>query len=578
VIADRQYQPIEDKHMKNIATIKLLVTALAAAYAGGASALSFESEGGAVKGNLDSTVSVGVGVRAKAPGCDTVIGTNLGGAPGTGTPTGTSAGCLDTLSSYNDQGNLNYKKGQAFTEYVKGTHELLLQFPDDYKFMARVNWIKDFAATHTSGYVSGLGGEPLTPAAKSDLNFKARVLDLWVSKQFDLNGEQARLRVGNQVISWGESLFLPGGINQVNAMDMMRLSQPGTQLKEAMLPAPIASLACGLGHGVNVEAYVQSGWNRNYFPPVGSYWSNSTIGTGADQAINATPGWAMPTTSTPKNSGQYGAAVHYQPDGAQANFGLYAMRYHDKSPVAIDPLALPQYTYLQDRQLYGASVNFPLGNWAIGSELSYRPKDAVPLNPLALAPGTLCPDNKCFVEEQKYQLHVTGLLQLSPGEHGALLKLVGADSGMLLAEAAMVHYPNLQSSYQGLPVASGAWFWGALTANDSLFTSGAVPSVGSKTSWGYNFDFSLTYDGSLISGWQVSPEVYYFQAVKGHTPNAMALFMQGAKSANFIVTFTQNPANWMVGLNYAKFWGGDSVFDQPLRGRDFFGVYVSRNF
>jgi hypothetical protein len=186
------------------------------------------------------------------------------------------------------------------------------------------------------------------------------------------------------------------------------------------------------------------------------------------------------------------------------------------------------------------------------------------------------------VEEQKYQLHLTGLLQLSPSEHGAILKLLGADSGMLLAEAVAVHYPHLQDSYQGLPVASGAWFWGALDANDVLHTpvpfAGNVPSVGTKSSWGYNFDFSLTYDGTLIPGWQVSPEVYYFQAMKGHTPNASALFMEGAKSANFVLTFTQNPAKWVMGLNYAKFWGGDNVFDQPLRDRDFFGAYISRNF
>jgi hypothetical protein len=58
----------------------------------------------------------------------------------------------------------------------------------------------------------------------------------------------------------------------------------------------------------------------------------------------------------------------------------------------------------------------------------------------------------------------------------------------------------------------------------------------------------------------------------------MALFMEGAKSANFIVTFTRNPATWVVGVNYAKFWGGSNVLDQPLRDRDFFGAYVTRNF
>jgi hypothetical protein len=140
----------------------------------------------------------------------------------------------------------------------------------------------------------------------------------------------------------------------------------------------------------------------------------------------------------------------------------------------------------------------------------------------------------------------------------------------------MVRYPNLKSDYQGVPVAAGFWGFGFLDPNDPSF--GTPQSVGTKNSWGYNFDFSWTYDGKIIPGWQVTPEIYYFQAVKGRAPNGMALFMEGAKSANFIVTFTRNPATWVVGVNYAKFWGGSNVLDQPLRDRDFFGAYVTRNF
>ena len=68
------------------------------------------------------------------------------------------------------------------------------------------------------------------------------------------------------------------------------------------------------------------------------------------------------------------------------------------------------------------------------------------------------------------------------------------------------------------------------------------------------------------------------QAVHGRTPNIVGLFMQGAKSANFAVTFVQNASDWKVGVNLAKFWGGSSVLDQPLRSRDFFGLYVTRGF
>ncbi|HEX5394032.1 MAG TPA: DUF1302 domain-containing protein [Rhodocyclaceae bacterium] len=565
---------------------KVLATMVLATLAGGANAFTFES--GDIKGSFDSTITAGVGVRASAPGCNTIIGTNFTG-PAAPTGSGAPAGCLDNASGYNDQGNLNYKKGQAFTSYLKGTHELLLKLPDDYKFMARVNWLQDFAAGHPSGYIGGANttGQAFPGDAKRELEFKARLLDLWVSKEFDIAGQRARWRAGNQVISWGESLFMSGGINQTNAVDIMRLSQPGTQLKEALLPAPIVSVASGAGEGFNIEAYTQLAWNKNYFPPVGSYWSVATIGNGAAAA-------GTPTEKTPRNDGQFGVSLRYKPTDVQANFGLYVMRYHDKSPVlnfaspATPATPAPRFSYLEDRMLYGASVNFPLGNWAIGSELSYRPKDAVTLNANAVNnvnSGACLADGKCYVEEKKYQFHLTGLRQLMPGDDGPLLNLLGADSGLFMIEAAAVHYPKLKSTYQGVPVAAGQWGWGALNANDSWLTNGllagtnaGMSAVGDKTSWGYSLDFSWTYDGTLIPGWQVSPEIFYFEAVKGRTPNAAAMFMEGAKSANYILTFTQNPANWTVALNYATFWGGSSFYDQPFKNRDFYGISVSRNF
>jgi len=149
-----------------------------------------------------------------------------------------------------------------------------------------------------------------------------------------------------------------------------------------------------------------------------------------------------------------------------------------------------------------------------------------------------------------------------------------------MVEAVAIRYPGLQSSYNrtttdGTAVsqlpASGLWTW----TQDGGVT---VYGQGSKNSWGYNFDFSWTYDGTLIPGWQVTPEVYYFQAVKGRTPNFAANFMQGAKSANFIVNFVQNPAKWQFAVNVARFWGGRSSYDQPYADRDFVGAYVSRNF
>lgn len=527
------------------------------AWAGAAQAATFQS--GSISGSFDSTVTAGIGIRAQKQACTLITA----GASGDGAP----AGCLAPTSGLGDQGDLNYDRGDAFTTYLKGTHELLLKLPDDWKFLGRVSWVRDFASTRTNDTVSATnppGVGPLTDPAAQDLRFKARLLDFWVSKEFSLGEERARVRVGNQVISWGESLFLPGGINQTNAQDIMRLSQPGTQLKEVFLPAPIASFAAGLGHGLNFEGYVQTNWNDNYFPPTGSYWSTvNGLGKGY-----AEYGFAR---HEPKNGGQYGASLRWQPEGTSLNVGFYAMRYHDKAPQLSVGNGLA-WVFPEGRTLYGISANFPVGDWSIGTELSYRPKDAVAINPATS--GCSYNGGNCYVDEKKFQWHVTGMLSLTPSEYGGILKaLGGADTATLMAEAVVVRYPHLKSMYGADPVAAGLWGWG-----QEFNAAGTPEPVGTKTSWGYNLDFSWVYDGSVVPGWQVIPEIYYFQAVNGRTPNTAGLFMNGAKSANLTVTFMRNPATWQFAVNYGRFWGGERVFDQPLRDRGFVGAYVSRNF
>jgi len=544
-----------------------------------AQAIDFSND--TVTGNFDSTVSIGVGIRAHTPDCVGIIG-SIGGVPVHASGSDAPAGCTEAYSGYGDQGNLNYRQGQLFTGYVKGTSELLLKFDNDIKFLGRVSWLRDLAADKVSGDISAAGSTSLPGDSGDQLREKIRLLDFWVSKSFNLADERAQIRVGNQVINWGESLFLPGGINQTNAEDLMRLSQPGTQLKEAVLPTKMINFSTGLGGGFSVESYVQLGWEGNYFPPVGSFWSTATVGPGAD-------GDGFPTTKTPRSGGQYGVALRYTPDSISANFGLYALNYHDKSPVMSTSTTSPsgyQYSYLEDRKLLGASVNFPVGNWAIGSELSYRPKDAVSLN--SSAPGlstttvgaqSCLANTHCYVESGKYQLAVTGLLSLTPSDYGGILNFLHADTGTLLSEAVVVRYPGLQSKYQGVPVAAGLWGWGYDNAANLIATGSGTPDgVGTATSYGINFDYSWVYDGTVIKGWQVVPEVYYFDALKGYTPNAMGTFMQGAKSANFVVTFLQNPATWQFAVNYAGFWGGRNILAQPLKDHGYVGMTLTRNF
>lgn len=528
---------------------------------GQAAAFTFETEDG-LRGSFDSTVSVGTGIRVKDPTPGLIASGN----------TGSPAGGLSAVSGLGDQGDLNYKKGQPFTTYLKGSHELVLKPSEDLTFMGRITWLKDVSATNTSGYRSAnapadLPSDNLSYEARKALRVQTRVLDLWVSKSFDLGEQRARLRVGNQVISWGESLFIPGGINATNALDINRLSQPGTQLKEAVLPAPMVSLATGIGPELNFEGYVQAAWNPNFMPPTGGYWSTAD-GLGAGHQAYGL------STVTAKNGGQWGLSLRYQPTNTRLNLGLYALNYHDKAPQFssnINGSGLVGWTYAQNRRLYGVSANFPLGDWAIGTELSYRPRDAVALN--SSVDGCAGNGGNCWVDEKRYQWHLTGIYSQTQSNSKPILDFLGADTGTFMGELVLIRYPGLKSSYNGELVSAGGYNWG-----QQYSASAAQIAAGTRNSSGISLDYSWVYDGKLIKGWQVVPEVAYFRALSGRTPNTAATFMQGASSINLIVSFIQNPATWQFGVNYAAFWGGKTVYDQPLRDRNFVGVYASRNF
>ncbi len=586
----------------------------------GAIAVPFSTE--MFQGSFDSTITAGFGRRTGNQSCD-LIGHATSSC---------SADSVNTAQYSNgDNGNLNYNKGDFFAANIRGTHELLLKLPDGYKFLARGTWLYDFAATQTAR-------SALENDAKTQLARDVRLLDFWVSKDFLIGGQTARLRLGNQVLNWGESVYTAGGINVTNSLDLQKLAIPGTQIKEAVIPAPMISFASSLGNGLSIDSYYQFRWNRNRVPPTGSYFSASDIfdkgreplylntnnyNVGAVDAAyvagsrnlaaihqaqtglvngdfagppNSSLGFPFVGDKTPKNTGQYGLALHFKPEGKALDLGVYYLNYHDKSPVVEEVAATPfRWDFLQNRKLFGVSANFPVGDWALGWELSYRPKDAVALGG-CFTPGAALDANvstvagvNCqqWIDKQKYQMHLTGQLGITPANYASFLNLLGgASSATLTTEAVMIRYPGVSPNARytrtmdGVQVtqapAAGYAFW---TDNSTNATLGYPIAAGAGTanSFGVTADFNWTYDGKLISGWQVTPGVTFSAAVKGDTPTLAAPFLQGAKSANYYLLLTQNSGKWNAGLNYTAYWGGDKV-RQPFGDRDFLGGFLAYNF
>jgi len=100
----------------------------------------------------------------------------------------------------------------------------------DMGVFARVGYVYDFALRDgankcSSDAVCNTSVAPgtmdgLSDSAREEGN-RLRLYDFFVYKDFDISGHAASVRVGKQVINWGESNIAGGGITQsINPVDL----------------------------------------------------------------------------------------------------------------------------------------------------------------------------------------------------------------------------------------------------------------------------------------------------------------------------------------------------------------------
>jgi Protein of unknown function (DUF1302) len=587
--------------------LAIAIAAFGTTFADPAVAAKFELENG-MTGSFDSTISFGFQRRMKSPD-KSIIGNDSGG----NVPTESALGSLingpgmgstanpDFNYTQTDDGDLNYKKGDIVSAVVKGTHELFIKEQGNWSALGRFTWSSDFRADHTQR-------TPLDDEAKDAVKKNVTLLDLWVSKEFRLGDNTGKVKLGNQVISWGEDVFIIGGVNSINALDLRKIHIPGAQVKELFVPAPMVSLATGLGYGFSMEGYYQFRWNKFILDPAGTYWSSADfLGKGGKRGAfiptsvldpnyaGGTPrgtfgdfdpragrtldylansvapglGTIVPVDITsPKNSGQYGFNVRFKPSESETEYAAYYLRYHDKlpfvgfkydpaTPNVINIRAVEQYG--EDRSLFGVSLNTKVGEWAVGAELSYRPRDSVAIDPTVPLSGPYTyfnanfggPDPYVvngFKDEKKWQAHLTGF-RLFPQ---AITTPVGAAEGYVLAEAAITHYPSLDLS-GNVPY---------------LLNNYTLPT---KTSYGYVVELGLTYANIFKSGWTMSPVLDWYHDVKGVSPNTIP-FVEGRKALAINLNFDLHNV-WKANVGYTTFSGGGDL--NMMRDRDVLSASVS---
>jgi Protein of unknown function (DUF1302) len=298
------------------------------------------------------------------------------------------------------------------------------------------------------------------------------------------------------------------------------------------------------------------------------------IGSGIQERTNVVP---FESDRLPPKGKQFGLSMRWKPKGADTEYALYYERYHDKLPFTTlftDPALVTRNVatigyyneYGKDKNLFGASFNTKLGPVAVGGELSYRPRDSVAIDgsvPLA-GPysifgegfGTRRVTVRGYTEEKKIQAHLTALYFTEVNSPmGQMVKALGAAEGTLLAEVAVTRYPSLKIG----------------TVPYLIFPSYESPT---KTSWGYAFEFDLSYPRVWGTDWNLTQVTVFTHDVSGISPNTLP-FVKGRKSLFFGLNF-DNSSVWKVQAGVTAFFGGG--LSNIIRDRDNASISLSYSF
>lgn len=409
-------------------------------------------------GSIDTTISYGASWRVDdydpadvGKAANNPIAFNLPGAAQFGT--------TGRWSNNDDDGDLNYRSaGDLITHNFKVTSEIDISNGNFGAFI-RASAFYDF---------ENADNDLLSDEAQERVGTDVRLTDAYIWGDHEIGEHFLTWRLGQQVVSWGESTFIQGGLNAINPVDVSKLRLAGSELKEAFEGVNMLWGSMDLTDSLSIEGLVLFEWENIIPDPAGTYYAASDIATPGGsyamlgfglypqpvinpdlfstvclqgnltasdtglppQLVGAGCALAIPRGATREadDSGQYGAALRwFAEDWGGSEFGFYYLRYHSRLPmisgaaITSHPLVPPFFAsasywteYPEDLDLFGISFNTTIGTWSLGGEVSYRPDLPLQIDDVEILFGALTPLNPLLAAPvSRYQ---SQLGQFAPGE------------------------------------------------------------------------------------------------------------------------------------------------------------------
>ena len=120
---------------------------------------------------------------------------------------------------------------------------------------------------------------PLSGDADHYVGKYGELQEYYLDASFLVRGMPVHLRVGDQVLNWGESTFLRFGVQSATPLDFVAAFRPASLARDVQIPQGMLWAAANVTEEVAIEGYYQYDWQRGRTPPLGWFFSdNNSLG------------------------------------------------------------------------------------------------------------------------------------------------------------------------------------------------------------------------------------------------------------------------------------------------------------
>lgn len=434
-------------------------------------------------------------------------------------------------------GNKNFDKGDLTANRLAGMLETKLH-------KGRTGLVVTASTFYDDVYSrSSINGNPLHSETKKYNGGYTRLLDTYAYTTVNF-GEQSRatIRVGRQVVNWGESTFFANIAAAQGPFDASKSAVPGTEIKESVLPEDQVAVSLEMTPRWTLLGHWQFGFNETVLNGVGAYMSTSdVVGPGATCLSVPAPGMCVAPkgrADRPSDGSQWGIGTRYRvTDETEA--GLYFLNYNNRNPsVTVAPdFSSYHIRYFDNIQMLAGTMSTTFGKLSGNTELSYRKGHPVST-----------PSNG----NQR-----ADILQWNMGGMYNIGRTDLADDMIFLAELAYARVLDVDNGISPSSLAAG------------------------RNSLALATSLSLSYPG-ITEGWDLSIPLSYQRQLKGASAGGVGTTMggQGDHRLGIGATFTRQN-NLSINVSYSDYLGSPDArakYSRTMTDRDQVSLTVKYSF